>query len=330
MIKGKKKIPLLVESVLDRISEYDIYRFYIGRDFVLGKPFQSPFHKDVNPSFSISVTKRGRLYHMDFADSTKKGDCVDLVMQLFFLDQQDALRKIDADFGLGICDGKITARRVEFNSAEIVQKKVLIQVTTKAFDTAELSYWGSYGISEKELKDNEVYAVKKLFLNRKRFPLSSTDLVFGYLFEDKWKIYRPLAEKKDKWLTNVPNSRMSGMHRIEPGCVNAVVTKAKKDEIVLAKFIPNVCSVQSESTGAISKENITLLTERCGKVYLNFDSDETGVQSCKYYNQFGFLWVNCPKGYHKPDGSVIKDFADLARYHGLNTVIEHFKKKGII
>lgn len=327
---GRKREQLTLESILDKVSDYDIYRFYIGHDFALGKPFNSPFRKDDNPSFCVSVTRSGKLHHIDFGDSEKRGDCVDLVMQLLFLDYMGALYRIDLDFGIGNGKVKSSYKRPEFSETTQTQKRVLIQVTSRSFDTADLTYWNSYGISERELKENNVYAVKKLFLDRKRHPLADTDLVFGYLFEDSWKIYRPLAPKREKWLSSVPADRMSGLHRITPGCTKAVITKAKKDEMVLAKFIPNVCSVQNESTVAISKENINLLTGRCGSVFLNFDSDEVGVQSCKYYNQFGFSWVNCPRGYYKPDGGLIKDFADLARYHGLQLVIDHFSKKGII
>jgi hypothetical protein len=212
------------------------------------------------------------------------------------------------------------------------KKETLIQVVHRRFDTADLKYWKDYHIDEEELKSNDVYAVKKLYVNRERIMLPPTELVFGYLEEKigKWKIYRPFVDKKHKWMTNIPHNHISGLHRIKPGCDSAVITKAKKDEMVLAKFVPYVASVQSESEISISKENIDLLIHRCGNVYLNFDSDEVGVQACKYYNQFGFKWINCPKGFITPEGKMIKDFADLAKYHGLETVINHFKQKGVI
>lgn len=333
MVKGKVKEALTIKTILNKLSEYQIYRYYVGHDFTLGKAFNSPFRKESNPSFSVIVTKEGYLHHMDFTDTERKGTCIDFVKQLFNLDFPSALAKIDLDFGLGIQNGpKKDYKRIiaAFETPNMEQKHAHITAKTKRFDTAELHYWAQYGITEKELKENDVYSIDRLYLNKRMFPLPPSELVFGYLFGDKWKIYRPLAPKKSKWLTNVPGDRMSGLHRITDGCHNAVVTKAKKDEIVLAKILPNVCSVQSESTVSISPENVELLNKKCRKVFLNFDSDEVGVQSCKYYNQFGFKWVNCPKGYTDPQGKPIKDFSDLARYHGLDTVVEHFKKKGII
>lgn len=332
-ISGKQKVFLTLENILNKISEYDIYRFYLGHDFELGRAFRSPFHKDENPSFSVNINKKGTLQHMDFADSEKNGNCIDFIKQLYNIEFRDILIRIDRDFGLGIHNGDVKDYKLivgNYNKPSFEDKPTFLQVVTRRFDTAELKYWDDYQITEQELKDNDVYAIKKLYLNRRLFSIPVTELAFAYLFEDKWKIYRPFADKKHKWMTNVPNNRMSGLHRITPGCHNAVVTKAKKDEIVLAKFIPNVCSVQSESTVSIKTENINLLNNNCKKVYLNFDSDDVGVQNCKYYNQFGFKWINCPKGYTKPDGTPIKDFSDLVKFFGMDAAINHFKLKGVI
>jgi len=328
MVKGAKKVDLTIDAILDKVSDYEIYRYYVGHDFVLGRTFCSPFRKESDPSFSIIVSKSGRLHHMDYGDPSKRGDCIDFVRQLYLgMDYSRALKLIARD--LGARDTPQGDReRVIIEAGE--KRETLIQVVVRKFDTADLAYWGAYHITEKELRANDVYAVKKLYVNRDRIMIPATELVFGYLMEDKWKIYRPFADKKHKWLTNIPHNYISGLHRIKPGCDNAVITKAKKDEMVLAKFVPYVASVQSESEISISKENIDLLIQRCGTVYLNFDSDDVGVQACKYYNQFGFKWINCPKGFTTPEGKMIKDFADLAKHHGLQTVINHFKQKGVI
>jgi hypothetical protein len=327
MIKGVKKTNFTIEDILDKVSDYEIYRFYVGHDFVLGRTFHSPFRKENDPSFLIVVSKTGRLHHFDHGDPSKRGDCVDFVCQMYpGMNYGRALKLIARD--LGIRDSP-KGGQVKVISEARERKETLIQVVVKKYDTADLKYWGDYHITHNELIANDVYAVKKLYVNRERVMFSPTELVFGYLMDDKWKIYRPFAEKKHKWLSNIPHNYISGLSRIINNCEKGVITKAKKDEIVLAKFLPNVASVQSESEISISKENIDLITSSCKITYLNFDSDEVGVQSCKYYNQFGFKWVNCPKGFYTPEGKMVKDFADLAKYHGLETVINHFKQKGV-
>lgn len=334
MIKGKIRESLDLKTILSKLSEYQIYRYYLGYDFIIGRAHLSPFRAEKRPSFRISVLNNGTLGHVDFTDTEKRGNCINLVEQLYHISYAQALEKVNMDFGLGI-GGTIKKdykRMVsEYKVPDIEQSDAHIVVKVKKrFDTAELHFWNQFGgITEAELRENNVYPVKEVYLNRMRLPLYPSELVFGYLFDDKWKIYRPFAPKEKKWLTNVANATMSGLHRIRDGCHNIIITKAKKDEIVLAKFLKNVCSVQSEGIASISDETIELLKKKCNKIYLNFDSDEPGVKACKYYNQFGFMWINCPTGYVDHEGKPIKDFADLAKYHGLQTVIDYFKSKGI-
>lgn len=334
-ISGRIRVELTSKNILDRTTEYDIYRFFLGYDFRIGKPILSPFRKEINPSFSINVTKDDSLHHIDFGDSTKRGDCFDFVMQILGLPYHDSLLRIDRDMNLGIMNNRHVNNILAQNrrdDAPLERRYAIIQVITKKFTEEELAYWALYNITHKELVDNEVYSVKRVFLNGSRYPIPEDELTFAYLFAGKWwKIYRPHTDNKfNKFLTNVPNDFISGMEKIVDGCQIGVVTKSKKDEMVLSKLLPNVCSVQSESIVAINKTNIELLKSRCGIVYLNFDSDEVGVQSCKYYNQFGFRWINCPRGFYTPGNKQVKDFADLARYYGLQTVENHFKTKGLI
>lgn len=331
-VSGPVKTSLTLENILRTVSEYDIYRYYIGHDFQLGKAFLSPLREDDKvPSFAVNVSKTGGLFHLDYGDPLKRGRCVDFVMQLYGVNYDKALRMIDQDLKTGITSGKGSREMIRPKQPVYEEKEpAFIQVVTRKFDSAELAYWNSYHVTLDELRANDVYAVKKIYVDRQLLGYTPGTLQFAYLFGDKWKIYRPEMPKDRKWISNVPNDYMSGMYRITPGCYKAVVTKSKKDEIVLAKIIPHICSVQSESIVSISNENIALLRERCGKVFVNFDSDNVGVQACKYYNQYDFGWVNCPWGYTKPNGDTIKDFADLARYHGMDEVVKHFKLKGII
>ena len=64
MIKGAKRIPLTVDSILSKISEYDIFMRYMPGKWVLNRPTFSPFRKEENPSFVIG--DRGGLYFIDF------------------------------------------------------------------------------------------------------------------------------------------------------------------------------------------------------------------------------------------------------------------------
>ena len=337
-VSGRVKVLLTIENVLKRVSEYDIYKFYLGREFALGVATYSPFRKESNPSFSIIKGNNGKLRHLDYADTQNSGDVINFVCQLYHITPSQALLKIDHDFNLGITSPSESVKSMDFKRIESKphldeeKKKSIIQVVSRRFDPTELIYWKSYHLNERILRDNDVYAVKTLYLDRKRYPLRG-DLCFAYLFmvdgDAKWKIYWPERKKHEKWLSNVPNSRMSGMERIKKGDSHVIITKAKKDEMVLSLFLPHVVSVQSESIYAISQENLAIL-QTCPNSFINFDNDETGVKASQYFNQFGLGWINCPKGFKEPKkGKEIKDFADLGRYYGIDTVKAYFRKQHI-
>jgi hypothetical protein len=331
-VKGRIKGQLTIQNVLKKIADYDIYRYYIGHDFVQGKAFHSPLRTDNNPSFTITIVNN-KLKHMDYGDNSIKGDCLDFVCQLFKVTPSQALLKIDNDFGLGISSsstntGEYKAIIAEHKPISKTVSHSKITVVSRRFDTAELAYWKLYHITEKMLISNDVYAIKRLYLNGRRYPLRN-DLCFGYLFGDKWKIYWPERKKSEKWaVNNVPNDLISGIEKIKAGDKWVIVTKSKKDQMVLSLFLPKVISVQSEGIHTINDENLKLL-QSCPNTVICFDSDETGINASKYFNQFGFKWINCPKGYKTNKGLNIKDFADLARYYGLDLVKAYFRSKHI-
>ena len=107
MITGPKKVKLTIKSILQRISEYDIFRYYMGsRKWELNQATISPFPRskgtERNPSFLIG-NKNGYLHFIDFTDTSKRGDCFTFVKCLYpGCSMDDTLKMIDRDFGLGI------------------------------------------------------------------------------------------------------------------------------------------------------------------------------------------------------------------------------------
>jgi len=334
MIGGQKKIKLKPEIILSKISEYDIFRYYMpDSDWKLNKPTFSPFRKENNPSFVIG-NKRGFLSFIDFADTNRRGTCFDFVRMLFNLpSHDDALLLIDKDFGLGIVSGndkqeyrKITST---YKQPTIDKRYALIQVKTRKFTQEELAYWAQYHQSIDDLRANNIYSVKELYLNKSKFALLDTELRFGYLYEGQyWKIYRPFADKKNKWMpNNVPMTVMDGRSDIKD-CDVAFINKSKKDYMVIKKVFPCTCAVQNEGIGCFSPENVEYLKANSNKQILSFDSDVVGVQNSQQITKlFDFEYVNVPKKYLSEG---IKDWADLAKSHGLKVIEDYLKEKHII
>ena len=332
-IKGVRRVTLTPQSVLQRISEYDIFRFYMSDK--TWKPNQaviSPFRKEDNPSFLIG-NKHGSLSFIDFADSEKRGDCFTFVKLLFNLSSMDeVLHMIDRDFGLGISSVPVNDyKRIisEYKQPEDLGKRYsLIQAETRSFTHEELEYWNTYHQSLDDLRANHIYSIKKLYLNKSKFPLKDTELRFGYLYDGCWKIYRPFADKKSKWVpNNVPITAMDGKDNIKD-CDVAFINKSKKDYMVIYKIFPCSCAVQNEGIACFSHENVEYLKDNSRKQILSFDSDVPGVKNSQQITKlFEFDYCNVPRIYLKED---IKDWADLARIHGMKVIEEYLKEKKLI
>jgi hypothetical protein len=331
MIQGRKRIELTSESILDKISEYDVYRKYFG-EFKPNVVTCNWMRGDKNPSFIIG-NKYQEFTHKDFSDDKWKGNCFSFVMQMFSCSFNEALEIIDRDFDLGITNGSITKNyeKIVSNYSQpkfTPKQESFIQVKTRSFTHEELAYWNEYYQDIDDLRANNVYSIDTLYLNKQKFPLKDTELRFGYLYEGHWKIYRPHSDKKSKWLpNNVPITMMDGLADIKD-CDVAFIQKSKKDYMVMKKIYPCCCAVQNEGLGCFSQENVDYLKENSERQILSFDSDEAGVKSSLLITEkFDFEYCNVPKIY-LDEG--IKDWALLAKTHGLKTIEKYLTQKQII
>jgi len=334
MITGERKVRLTPQAVLQKISEYDIFRMYMPeKGWKINQATFSPFRHENNPSFMIG-NRKGFLSFIDFADTSKRGDCFTFVKMLHNLsNMDDVLRMIDRDFGLGFLPNTATGEykviTKEYKQPEDVGKRYsVIQVITRKFTQEELSYWNDYHQSLDDLRANNVYAIKKLYFNKQLFPLKDTELRFGYLYDGHWKIYRPFADKKSKWVpNNVPITAMDGKENIV-NCKIAFINKSKKDYMVMKKVFPCSCAVQNEGLGCFSDKNVEYLKANSDRQILSFDSDETGVHNSKQITElFNFEYTNVPRRYLSEG---IKDWADLVKAYGYYPVENYLRQKQLL
>ena len=84
---GLYKITLSLnkDNVLNLISEYQIFSYYLGRDFKSGVVMNSPLRQDDKPSFSVFTDRKGTLRFKDFGTGST-GDCFTLIQQMFGID----------------------------------------------------------------------------------------------------------------------------------------------------------------------------------------------------------------------------------------------------
>ena len=330
----KKQLPLRPERLLEKVSEYDIFRYYMPRsNWQVNVVTLSPFRNERSPSFIIG-NKHGRLTFIDFGDTSKRGSCFDFVRMMFNVNLDEALKMIDRDLGLGMTRSTNTQeykRIISDYKQPIKVDKIYtsVQAVVRRFTNEELAYWAQYHISEDELNANNVYSLSKVYLNKQLVTSSLDELRFGYLYDDRWKIYRPFAkEKRYKWVpNNVPITAMDGKDDIKE-CDVAFINKSKKDYMVMKKLFPCSCAVQNEGLGCFSPENVEYIKSNSASQILSFDSDVTGVENSQQITQmFNFGYCNVPRKYLSQG---IKDWADLAKAHGMQAIENYLKEKELL
>jgi hypothetical protein len=338
MINGKERQKLNKEAILSKIDDYNIIRFYLGQDFDFKKKFSSPFRGKVDnkPNLCFFAGDNGKILFKDFANG-KSGDCFRFVQELYNISFYEALSRIDKDLGLGIQSNENPKFKIQITRKpdSIHKQTKLIQIEAKSFTYEELEYWGSYHIQEYELKRKNVFSIDKLYINKQLVPNYDKQLRFAYLFDNYLKIYSPFSQEF-KWISSCPNDFISGFddikHKIFTGTQEKrlIISKSVKDEIVLSKFFKDVCSTQNESESAITNENAQYILKgyKPENVYIAYDNDDAGViAGTLFKHKYGFNYVNVPKIYRREG---IKDWADLVKHKGLDTMENYLKIKKLI
>lgn len=332
-ITGKKRVILNQEAIFNRLSEYDIFKFYMPVDnWKVNETCISPFRHEKNPSFMIG-NRGGSLHFIDFGATQFNGDCLTFVKMMFGLQNLDeVLKKIDSDFKLGISSGKFSTEYkmiiADYKQPEELGKRYsMIQVITRKFLKEELAYWNEYHQDIEDLKREQVYSLSKVYFNRKLYSLGD-QIRFGYFYEGSWKIYRPFGTKKTKWApNNVPITVMDGKKNLVKN-QPALICGSKKDYMVMKKVYEHTCATQNEGFACFSEDNVSFLRNNSVRQVLGYDSDVPGVTNSQQITQlFGFDYCNVPRKYLTEN---INDWAGLGRKYGLNAIEEHLKEKQLI
>jgi DNA primase len=98
--------------------------------------------------------------------------------------------------------------------------------------------------------------------------------------------------------------------------------------MVMKKVFPCSCADQNEGMGCFSHENVEYLKANSDRQILSFDSDVIGVQNSQQITKlFDFEYANVPRKYLQEG---IKDWADLAKAHGLQAIESYLKQKNLL
>lgn len=311
-IKGSIKKELTSETIFKEIDDYNIIKYYLGTDFDFKKSYHSPFRKDNDPNLRFFVNDEGRILWKDFANGMN-GDAITFVMKLHGLNYNEALVRIDNDLGLGIRSPAKFKVSIVRRPLPFTKEEKLIQVETVMYDSKNMKYWDRYFIDSIELFDNKIHPIKKLWINKQLIPETHGQR-YAYEYGNCLKILSPY-DPNYKWISNTPNNYISGLDEIKKKVSKAVnkrkkliISKSKKDEIILKKFYTDVVSTQNESTSAIIEEDIKFMLENYEEVWLWWDFDAPGIENAEKFSHI-FNIVRDPNDVfigHKDPSDLIK------------------------
>lgn len=281
-------LALTTNAILDKITSYDIFKYYISNFSQVDKSFCSELRQDNNPTCVITKLNND-LYYKDFKF---KGldNCFVYVMKKYSVAFSEALEIINIDFNLNLVNPykKINYKSLKqptihnFNISDIKSNEfTIIKVQIRKFNNFDKLYWNKkYNITGKELVERKIYALDSFTINDIYY--KADFISYGYYFGkdengiDLWKIYQPFS--KIKWISNTSSSVFQGMDKIPLLGEQLIITKSYKDVLVLSKLGIIAVAPQSEVAN-IKSDIIENLKLRFKKIFIIYDNDSTGKRS---------------------------------------------------
>lgn len=332
MYNFKIKTFISEENLLQHVSDYDVFKYYIG-NFKIGQAFNSPLRKDSHASFNIGYNPvTNRLYCNDYI--LGGGNMIMFVMYRFNLTYREACNKIVIDlnlenqFHLFTIDKILTKESKQFiksNDEDIKRFKAETNLTAKVreWQDHDFEYWKRYGVSKVTLDKYFVKPVDYSMVADKIFKLDYHAYVFVE-HKDNEKtltIYQPYSDKQ-KWTKNHNASVWYGWTQLpEKGDV-LIITKSRKDIMSINEQtgVP-VTGLQNEKI--IPKESVLQeLKNRFKIIYILYDNDFD--KPVNWGRQFGEKFAEaCDlRQIEIPDEYQSKDFSDLVENHGIEVAKE--------
>lgn len=336
---------LNIKNILSKTTEAEIFRHFLGFDYKIGKFYNSPLRdKDLRPSFNIYISNNG-LRYKDFGHS--QGTCFDFVKHLRNTDFFGALTIISNEMNLNLLGKKVSYKSYE--SMPINKTEKYTRCRLRHWDKYDKNYWSQYSISSESLERFDVKPAKELWYRKtgqswqriwinipdnpmyvfmiNEFILKEDNIIFG---EYGLKIYRPLqTEEYDrdptyKWFTGLSGNYIQGLKQLPENGDLLFITSSLKDVITLYQIgIPAIApNAENSYISELLMEN---LKKRFNRIYVNYDSDDTGVQaSLKFTEQQNLLYWNVPKSYNA------KDVSDLVKKTNQEVLKKELFKKNVL
>ena len=306
---------LHTDVILGKISEYDIFMYYIPGFKEIRKKFNSELRDDKSPT--VYITRyNGKLLYKDFGDSDHTFDCFNYVKYKYNCSFVDALRIIDCDFNLGLSSNtegkKFTMGIMGFKQKNVPQFKtapVIIRKKKRPWNKEDANFWSKYLVSKKILTKFAVEPISHFWVNSSRFTCKS--ITYAFKFKNRYKIYSPY-EDKNKWLSNTTKQDVQGYSQLPDTGEKLIITSSLKDVMCLHAAGYHAIAMQSEMQ--VPDENlISELKERFNTIEILYDNDFNKAtnpgqnMAKKICTLYGFKNICLPKQFESKDPSDLVD-----------------------
>ena len=271
-----------LRDLLEKVSDYDIYAYYLGK-FKPGKLMNSPLRPDDKiPSFAIFPGKTGGLLFKDHGTG-EAGNALKFIKLYRGIDTREELER------------ELLKIVRQVNPAQTVRKAVrmaenasetLIGIVRQPFTEVDKKYWKQFHISTDTLKKFNVFSIKYFLCNRVvRGTYKEDNPMYAYKVYDKFKIYRPLASKYTKWRTNLTNRHVQGLAELpQEGGNLLIITKSLKDVMCLYEMGFNAIAASSETT-FIPNDIMESLRSKWKHIIILYDRDAAGMRNARKYSK---------------------------------------------
>lgn len=304
--------PITLDYILSRVSEYDIYRAYIG-NFKVGMIYNSPFRKDKNPSFGCYYSRTTK--QLMFKDHGT-GDCGNIVK---FVSLYTGLTNY-SDILNNIVNKLNITNNTQLGSSKqyIPSKETVIGVVRQDFTKIDTDYWSQFNISLNTLKKFNVSSIKYYLSNGIVKGIYKDDNpMYAYKVYNHFKIYRPLADKYTKWRNNLTENDIQGFKQLPKSGETIIITKSLKDVMCLYEMGIPAISPSSESSW-ISDKALNNILKRFKTVLICFDRDVAGIKNIRKISlKTGLNCIIMPKRFSA------KDISDAIKVNGFDMVKEY-------
>ena len=298
--EGKGFLELSEKNILDKITQYDIFSYYLPDFEAINKKFTSPFRSDSIPSCSIQDWK-GTLYYKDFGTG-ETFTAINFVKTKFNANYYETLNIISNDFNLGLHSKTMDTSSMGYvGIPNQIRKEIprdsIIRIKRRKWNSdIDKKYWGEQGFNTDVLSHFHIVPLSHVFIGDKCIKIKPNNPSYAYVIDTGiYKILSPFSEEY-KWITNCKAEHIQGWNQLPETGDLLVITSSLKDAIKLYQYGYNTIAPASENT-IISIDQISELKERFKRIVIYFDNDLPGIEAAQLYESlFEVDYVHNPIG----------------------------------